>query len=187
MVEVESQAATTATSTENEVADKLAKNPKSKILKDQSSMESAVVAALPRWSISSDGALQRSFDEGHTWTIVNPGAPVRGSAAELSSASRHALKKSDEKQAEAQPRSNSVFRAATAFGTEVWAGGSTGMLYRSSDSGVHWTRVVPSASGTILSGDISSIEFSDSEHGAVTTSTGEVWLTADAGQSWRRP
>jgi hypothetical protein len=185
MVEVESEAATTAPSTENEVADKLAKDTKKQNLKNQSSMDSAVVAAPPRWSISAEGALQRSWDDGHTWITVNPAAAVRGSASALS-ASKGALK-SSANAAPAPPRSNSVFRAATAFGSEVWAGGSAATLYHSIDSGLHWARVVPSASGVNLTGDIASIEFSDPLYGTVTTSTGEVWFTADAGHTWSRP
>ena len=183
-VEVESQSATITTSTENEVADKLAKDERKQTSKNQSSTDSAVIAPPSRWSISADGALQRSWDDGQTWIIVNPGASVRGSTAALS-ASKGATK-SSANAATARPRSNSVFRAAAAFGSEVWAGGSAAALYHSSDSGLHWTRVVPSASGAILTGDITSIEFSDPQHGTVTTSAGEVWLTADAGRTWAR-
>ena len=182
-VEVESQSATIAT-TENEVADKLAKDEKKQTSKNQSSTDSAVITPPSRWSISADGALQRSWDDGHTWIIVNPGASVRGSTAALSA--NKGATKSSANAATARPRSNSVFRAATAFGSEVWAGGSAAALYHSSDSGLHWTRVVPSASGAILTGDITSIEFSDPQHGTVTTSAGEVWLTADAGRTWTR-
>jgi hypothetical protein len=184
MVEVESQSATIATSTENEVADQLAKDEKKQTSKTQSSTDSAVITPPSRWSISADGALQRSWDDGHTWIIVNPGASVRGSTAALS-ANKGALKGSANA-ATGRPGSNSVFRAATAFGSEVWAGGSAAALYHSSDSGLHWTRVVPSASGANLTGDIATIEFSDPQHGTVTTSAGEVWLTADAGRTWAR-
>src|SRR6202522_4045692 len=146
--------------------------------------QSATITPPSRWSISADGALQRSWDDGHTWIIVNPGASVRGSTTALS-ASKGAVK-SSANAATPRPRSNSVFRAATAFGSEVWAGGSAAALYHSSDSGLHWTRVVPSASGADLTGDIATIEFSDPQHGTVTTSAGEVWLTADAGRTWAR-
>jgi len=120
MVEVESQSATIATSTENEVADQLAKDEKKQTSKNQSSTDSAVITPPSRWSISADGALQRSWDDGHTWIIVNPGASVRGSTTALS-ASKGAVK-SSANAATPRPRSNSVFRAATAFGSEVWTG-----------------------------------------------------------------
>jgi Photosynthesis system II assembly factor YCF48 len=184
MVEVESQSTTIATGTENQVADQLAKDEKKQTSKTQSSTDSAVITPPSRWSISADGALQRSWDDGHTWIIVNPGASVRGSTAALS-ANKGATKGSANA-ATGRPGSNSVFRAAAAFGSEVWAGGSAAALYHSSDSGLHWTRVVPSASGANLTGDITTIEFSDPQHGTVTTSAGEVWLTADAGSTWAR-
>jgi photosystem II stability/assembly factor-like uncharacterized protein len=38
----------------------------------------------------------------------------------------------------------------------------------------------------MLTGDITSIEFSDRQHGRITTSIGEVWITADDGGTWRR-
>jgi photosystem II stability/assembly factor-like uncharacterized protein len=60
------------------------------------------------------------------------------------------------------------------------------MLYHSADSGAHWARVLPSAEGATLSGDITRIEFSDAQHGRIATSSGEVWITADDGQTWRR-
>jgi len=90
------------------------------------------------------------------------------------------------KKVEAQPSPNLVFRAVSAQGAEVWAGGSSAMLYHSADYGAHWVRVLPFSSGAALTGDITSIEFSDPQHGRVITSAGEVWITADDGQSWRR-
>jgi len=38
----------------------------------------------------------------------------------------------------------------------------------------------------LLTGDISSIQFSDLEHGKVATSTGELWLTSDNGHTWQK-
>jgi photosystem II stability/assembly factor-like uncharacterized protein len=72
------------------------------------------------------------------------------------------------------------------MGTEVWAGGSTGALFHSSDGGNHWTRVVPLFAGSTLTGDVVTVEFSDPQHGKITTSTPEVWTTTDAGQTWQK-
>jgi hypothetical protein len=81
---------------------------------------------------------------------------------------------------------NPVFRALAATGSEVWAGGSNAVLYHSLDAGAHWTRVLPSSAGTELTGDITAVDFSDLQHGRITTSTPEVWTTADDGQSWQK-
>jgi photosystem II stability/assembly factor-like uncharacterized protein len=162
---------------------------KKEAVEDQSTKNFADGAAAPQWSISSEGALQRSLDAGHTWVNVNPEQESLQSTATASTEIARALKKSAQKkndETKNDARSNPVFRAVAAFGNEVWAGGSAAMLYHSSDSGVHWARIVPFASGAMLTGDISSIDFSDPQNGAITTSTGEVWITADGGRAWRR-
>jgi hypothetical protein len=117
--------------------------------------------AAPRWMITSAGGLRRSLDAGLTWEDVNINA---GSIA----------------------GSNPVFRALAATGSEVWAGGSNAVLYHSLDAGAHWTRVLPSSGGAELTGDITAVDFSDLQHGKITTSTPEVWTTADDGQTWQK-
>jgi photosystem II stability/assembly factor-like uncharacterized protein len=77
-----------------------------------------------------------------------------------------------------------VFRAVSANGQDVWAGGSEGKLYHSTDAGNHWVRVVPSWRGIELTGDIMNLQFADPQHGRIITSATEIWLTADAGQTW---
>lgn len=79
---------------------------------------------------------------------------------------------------------NGVFRALSAEGTHVWAGGNGGLLYHSADSGQTWTRVTPVFTGRKLTADITRIEFSDSVNGTLSTSTSEIWTTSDGGQSW---
>jgi photosystem II stability/assembly factor-like uncharacterized protein len=44
--------------------------------------------------------------------------------------------------------------------------------------------VSPSAAGAVLTGDITGIQFSDQQDGRITTSTSELWITSDAGQTW---
>jgi hypothetical protein len=78
------------------------------------------------------------------------------------------------------------FRALSANGPDVWVGGATGLLYHSSDAGANWTQVKPASGDAALRADISAIEFTDVPHGKITTSTGEVWITEDGGQSWRK-
>jgi photosystem II stability/assembly factor-like uncharacterized protein len=38
----------------------------------------------------------------------------------------------------------------------------------------------------VLTGDVVRIEFPDPQHGTVTTSTPEIWITTDDGQSWQK-
>jgi photosynthesis system II assembly factor YCF48-like protein/putative zinc finger protein len=141
----------------------------------------------PRWSISADGALQRSFDQGKTWLDVDVNSGLVSSRSKVASNIGNAYEQDSlKKKVGAQPSSSPLFRAVSAQGAEVWAGGSAAMLYHSADYGAHWARVVPFSSGSTLTGDITSIEFSDPQHGRIMTSAGEVWITADDGQTWHR-
>ncbi len=150
--------------------------------------------ASPRWTVSSAGVLQRSFDAGKTWENVNPAlnpAFVAGRAAAESVVTADqsgADKNADKKLQKAAVPTNfgSVFHAVAALGLDVWAGGSAGVLYHTADGGNRWIRVVPSSAGTALTGDIASIQFLDPQHGRIATSSGELWITSDAGQSWQR-
>ena len=157
--------------------------------------------ALPRWAIAPAGALQRSFDGGNTWENAVPSlsagnrtamamsvpttdrsAPVEDKLAEKPAEKEE---KKDQKAVPA-PSPNLIFRALSASGLDVWAGASGGALYHTSDGGNRWARVIPSEAGAILTGDITSIQFSDPQHGKVATSAGELWTTEDAGQTWRK-
>lgn len=150
------------------------------------------VLASPRWSITAAGGLQRSFDQGKTWQDVNvsasPTPAMAGNGVAMTSAvakqqSVHGAAIETAMKAAATPV---FFRAVTAAGNEIWAGGSSASLFHSIDGGDHWTRVLPSSSGTVLSGDVVSVEFSDPQHGTVTTSIPEIWTTSDGGQSWQK-
>jgi photosystem II stability/assembly factor-like uncharacterized protein len=182
--------------------------------------------ALPRWTISAGGALQKSFDGGQTWLDVdvsvndllsanlgprgrsgmNTSVTVEASGAALevqpevqseaksetksetkSSAKSAARASVKSTQSEPVPAIPIVFRAlSVSSNAEVWAGGSGGTLYHTVDAGNHWSRVVPSDTGVILSGDVIRIQFSNPHSGIVTTSTAEVWTTLDAGQTWHK-
>jgi len=157
------------------------------------------VTNSPRWTITSAGALQRSLDQGHTWQTVDVNASSAAAsslrvAANQSVASQTIANQSVAKQKDKgtdrkvlnKQTSVPSFRAVAASGAEVWAGGSGGALYHSVDAGNSWVGVQPSARGTILTGDIVSLDFSDSQHGKITTSTPEVWTTSDAGQTWQK-
>jgi len=141
-------------------------------------------APVPRWTTSSTGSLQRSFDQGITWQVVD----VNANPGYLQIAGQTSREKRKEaSQAFKRDTSSPIFRAVAVTGADVWAGGSGGALYHSADAGDHWTRVTPTSSGAKLTGDIVNLEFPDMLHGKVSTSAGEVWTTSDAGQTWQKP
>jgi hypothetical protein len=148
-----------------------------------------MLRASPRWNITPAGALQRSLNAGKTWEDVSvnwvslndtPQAQAAYGAARATSADKKL------QEATVLPTPAVVFRAVAAIGPEVWAGGSPCALYHSVDSGAHWKQVLPSSADVALTGDITQIEFLDPQHGRVTTSSRELWITADSGQTWRK-
>jgi photosystem II stability/assembly factor-like uncharacterized protein len=166
-----------------------------------------MVRALPRWTVSSSGVLQRSFDGGNTWENVNPvlnpeligGRVAMASAARTDAAGLDRAEQSQAAQSQAKPSQDKqdrkvmaapnpapVFRAVAVSGLEVWAGGSDGALYHTSDGGNRWTRVTPLTTAMVLTGDVIGIQFSDTQHGKISTSTAEIWTTSDAGQTWQK-
>lgn len=138
-------------------------------------------AQAPLWTINATGGLQRSFDQGTTWQAVDVTANLASftDATSIQIAGRTSRPK-------VRKMPSPMFRAVAATGTDVWAGGSGGALYHSTDAGDHWSRIMPSSSDAILTGDVVSLEFIDMQHGKVSTSTAEVWTTSDAGQTWQK-
>ncbi len=145
------------------------------------------LAHLPTWSISSSGTLQRSYDQGASWQVVDVNANL-GAFDAVSVQSTAKSSRADSKDAQALKRDSAspTFRTVAASGADVWAGGSHGTLYHSLDAGDHWTRVLPSSTGAALTGDILSLDFVDPQHGRVSTSTAENWITTDGGQNWQK-
>ena len=75
-----------------------------------------------------------------------------------------------------------TFHVVSVVGNNVWAGGSGGALFHSSDSGETWSKQ-PLAGET---GTIVSIHFSDAAHGIITTDGGARWSTSDGGVTWTK-
>jgi len=143
-----------------------------------------------RWSINATGGLQRSLDQGRTWQDVEV-SPASGIGIGSGAGFRKAMKASRERAAMAKDKADMkqkpiVFRAVAANGPDVWAGGSQGNLYHSTDSGAHWLQVLPSWHGIELTGDIINLQFADPQNGRIATSSAEIWTTADGGQSWEK-
>lgn len=83
-----------------------------------------------------------------------------------------------------------VIRALAANDSDIWAGGASGALFHSHDAGEHWVQVKPVADGRPLTSDITGVEFSDAQHGKLTTTNRETqvtetWTTDDAGSTWQ--
>ena len=159
-----------------------------------------IAGSNPKWTINSTGGLQRSFDQGTTWQDVNVNAPPgmvevaanfdmpKTSRAKAMEDAKQKDSQRDKKTDELAKQKTAavVFRAVAANGSEVWAGGSSGFLYHSVDAGASWIRVIPTSPTAVLTGDIVSVEFADAQKGKVATSTAEVWVTSDAGQTWQK-
>jgi len=147
----------------------------------------ATSVSVPTWSISSSGGLQRSYDRGASWQVVDVNAtPASFDALSVSKRATASPAKAKDLQSLKRDSASPIFRAVAANAADVWAGGSGGILFHSTDAGNHWTRVQPASAGGALTGDIVSVEFVDIQHGRVATSTAETWITSDAGQSWQR-
>jgi hypothetical protein len=78
------------------------------------------------------------------------------------------------------------FTHVQTIGLHVWACGPDGVLMHSLDRGLNWTRVMPTDGKSTLQGDITSIVFSDANHGTLNTSKDESWATSDGGKSWKK-
>lgn len=161
---------------------------KAQLIRQNPQAAAAVSTASVLWTISAAGKLQRSLDRGTTWQDIDVNSPfaTAGASLDVMKDSSKAKEVAADILAKKDSSGPLVFRAIASNGLDVWAGASSGLLYHSTDAGSHWTRIIPSASGVSLTGDIVSLEFVDPQHGRVVTSTPEIWTTSDSGQSWQK-
>jgi Photosynthesis system II assembly factor YCF48/Putative zinc-finger len=78
------------------------------------------------------------------------------------------------------------FHAVSVVGDNVWAGGSGGVLFHSTDGGQAWNKNQLSEAGNVETAAIVSIRFSDEQRGVVTTDAGARWNTSDGGATWTK-
>jgi photosystem II stability/assembly factor-like uncharacterized protein len=78
-----------------------------------------------------------------------------------------------------------VFRAVAALGSDVWAGGTGGRLYHSSDAGATWEPVSIQQNGAALRETIIAVELNDAQHLTLTTESGAHWASDDGGRHWQ--
>ncbi len=156
----------------------------------------AQASTLPQWNINAAGTLQRSFDQGATWqdvTILADSLP-KANFAQVQAAGKAAAAKEAQSANVLDTRSatppsappSPLFRVLAVNGADVWAGGANSLLYHSADAGGHWARVIPASASSTMSGDVVALDFPDAQHGTIRTSSSEVWITSDGGQSWSK-
>jgi hypothetical protein len=113
------------------------------------------------WAITG-GVLQRSLDNGQSWQdALHP---------------------------------DHLLLCYTSHDEDVWTGGEAGTLFHSANGGATWVQVQPSAKARRLGSDITRIELrNDALRDVVrrgpaeiilSTSTNEIWSSADGGKTW---
>ncbi len=77
-----------------------------------------------------------------------------------------------------------TFRSISSNNGDLWAGGTAGALFHSTDSGRTWSRVKVGMEGMWVSDAITSVSFPTQSTGYVTTASNRTWVTEDAGRTW---
>jgi hypothetical protein len=79
-----------------------------------------------------------------------------------------------------------TFHVVSVVGDNVWAGGSGGVQFHSSDGGQHWSQQPIGSPPDVETDTIVAIRFSDATHGVVTTEGRARWSTSDGGATWTK-
>ncbi len=79
-----------------------------------------------------------------------------------------------------------TFLVVSVVGNNIWAGGSGGALFHSSDGGQNWSRQPIGSPPDVETDTIVAIRFSDATHGVVTTEGSARWSTSDGGATWTK-
>lgn len=83
-------------------------------------------------------------------------------------------------------RSDHILLCHAVRGNDIWAGGQAGTLFHSTDGGATWTQLHPAVKDQQLTADITGIELQKPGQAAVSTGSGESWITADNGKTWTK-
>ena len=78
-----------------------------------------------------------------------------------------------------------TFRTISSNNGDLWAGGTGGALFHSTNGGRTWSRVKVGMAGLPVSDAITGVNFPTESTGYVTTAAGEIWMTQDGGLTWR--
>jgi hypothetical protein len=79
-----------------------------------------------------------------------------------------------------------TFHVVSVVGDNVWAGGSGGSLFHSSDGGQNWSKQPIGSLPDVETDTIAAIRFTDTTRGVVTTEGGARWSTSDGGATWTK-
>jgi len=78
------------------------------------------------------------------------------------------------------------FGVIASLRNDVWAGGTSGTLFHSTDGGVTWVQVaIPFAGGTVTE-IITGIQLLGPQRIAITSASGARWVSEDQGQHWQK-
>ena len=140
-------------------------------------------------AVSDYGAILRSTDGGASWTqkLAGEQAAMRGvhffdSSTGIACGYRGSLLRTTDAGASWTVMDAGVSEsipALSAVGSTAWIGGKDGVLLKSTDAGLSWQRLSPPTEKLL-----SSIMFTDQNHGWCASPEGVLMRSDDAGEDW---